>query len=49
MREAIEYGAPIAGARRVSRTVGVVSLISLINLLKDTERGFAHSARTGFK
>ena len=45
MRDALEYGAPLAGARRVDRKL--VSLISLINLLKETERGLAHSARTG--
>ena len=45
MRGAFEYGAPPAGASRVRLLL--VSLISLTSLLKETERGLAHSPCPG--
>ena len=45
MRGAFEYGAPLAGASRVRPLL--VSLISLTSLLKETERGLAHSPGPG--
>ena len=40
--QSIKYGAPLAGARRVGLVR--IGLISLINLLKETETGLAYSA-----
>ena len=45
MRGAIKYGAPLAGAGRVGLLT--FGLIRLISLLKETERGLAHSPGPG--